>query len=339
MEKDFSLLSFTNNYEQLTNHFLSPLCDTTINPQSVGSATMATTNSNDDTAVPLLPPTEMVYYTHEGNFQLSCEAVILSCELLVDENDKDEEAKEDEPSTQVKVILNRTVLHAQGGGQPSDCGILRLLVGEDDEDEPRREIAITKVLLDRTTGVATHFGTIGNNDLELWVEGQRVQVLVDAHSRELHSECHTAGHVVHMAMHSADSQLQALPPVKAYHFLEGPYVEYKGKLAPEDKGPLLEKLQESFAKLLEGDAETEIQNVSRSEAEEICQDDDNRYKIKDTFQEDETVRIVKVAGMSVPCGGTHIKSTGLLKQRNWGIVGFRCKKGVVRVKYGQDWNK
>jgi len=101
----------------------------------------------------------------------------------------------------------------------------------------------------------------------------------------------------------------------------------------------LKKLQESFAKLLEGDAETEIQNVSRSEAEEICQDDDNRYKIKDTFQEDETVRIVKVAGMSVPCGGTHIKSTGLLKQRNWGIVGFRCKKGVVRVKYGQDWNK
>jgi hypothetical protein len=27
-----------------------------------------------------------------------------------------------------------------------------------------------------------------------------------------------------------------------------------------------------------------------------------------------------------------------LKEREWGITGLRCKKGVFRVKYGPQWN-
>jgi len=134
-----------------------------------------------------------------------------------------------------------------------------------------------------------------------------------------------------------------MPPTKAYHFLDGPYVEYKGKIPVEDRGPLLEKLQKSFQELVETDIATEISNVSRSEAEEICNGmtggEDDYFRLRDMFKEDETVRIVRVAGWPCPCGGTHVKSTGELNGRNWGITGFRCKKGVVRVKYGQDWNK
>jgi Ser-tRNA(Ala) deacylase AlaX len=43
---------------------------------------------------------------------------------------------------------------------------------------------------------------------------------------------------------------------------------------------------------------------------------------------------VTVAGWPCPCGGTHVKSTGNLKGRRWGITGLKCKKGLVRVKYG-----
>ena len=105
---------------------------------------------------------------------------------------------------------------------------------------------------------------------------------------------------------------------------------------------LLEKLQKSFQQLVETDITTEIDSVPRSEAEEICNqmtDGEDYFKIRATFKEDETVRLVSVAGWPVPCGGTHVKSTGELKRLNWGITGLRCKKGVVRVKYSQDWNK
>ena len=49
---------------------------------------------------------------------------------------------------------------------------------------------------------------------------------------------------------------------------------------------------------------------------------------------DHHVRIVTVAGWSCPCGGTHVRSTGVLKERGWSILGIKSKKGVVRIKYG-----
>ena len=51
---------------------------------------------------------------------------------------------------------------------------------------------------------------------------------------------------------------------------------------------------------------------------------------------DDSIRIVTVAGWACPCGGTHVRSTKDLKQRQWGVVGIKSKKGVVRVKYAQN---
>ncbi len=275
-----------------------------------------------------LPPTEMIYYTYDGNFELDCQAEILSCQFV------DEESKGEVPRL-VKISLNRTVLHAQGGGQPTDIGSIQVLGSEDEVDTA---IAITKVLMDRATGVASHMGTLDSGIQASSLIGKRVKVSVDGDNRRILSECHTAGHVVDMAM--ADCETMMLP-TKAYHFLEGPYVEYKGKIAPEDKGPLLEKLQQSFQNLVEADIATQIDNIPRPEAEEICNrmtGGEDYFKLRETFKEDEDVRIVRVAGYPCPCAGTHVRSTGELKERKWGITGFRSKKGVVRVKYGQDWN-
>jgi Ser-tRNA(Ala) deacylase AlaX len=287
-----------------------------------------------------LPPTEMMYYTYEGNFKLDCDAKVLSCQFIDMDCGGDETAHRE-----VKISLDRTVLHAQGGGQPTDNGSIQIL-GCGDNGGEKREIVVTKILLDRATGIASHMGKIDNtiapSSLSSWI-GEQVKVSVDADRRQILSECHTAGHVVDMAMARCEMMM---PPTKAYHFLDGPYVEYKGKIAAEDRSPLLEKLQKSFQELVESDIATEIHNVPRSEAEAICNNmtggggggGGDYFKIRDTFKEDETVRIVRVAGWPCPCGGTHVKSTGELKSRNWGITGFRCKKGAVRVKYGQDWN-
>ena len=115
-----------------------------------------------------------------------------------------------------------------------------------------------------------------------------------------------------------------------------PYVEYKGSIPPEDRPALLEKLQTAFQELVEEDIDTKIEVLPTETAEEVCNRvAENYFNLKEFG--DETVRIVTVANWPCPCGGTHVKSTGLLKERQWGITGIKSKKGVVRIKYGQNW--
>jgi Ser-tRNA(Ala) deacylase AlaX len=167
------------------------------------------------------------------------------------------------------------------------------------------------------------------------IVGVSVQVTVHAENRQILSECHTAGHVVDSAMAKCET---LMPPTKGYHFLDGPYVEYKGSVPVDDRPALLEKLQTAFQELVQDDIDTQIQVLSKAAAEEVCNRAAENYFNLNDFG-DETVRIVTVAGWPCPCGGTHVKSTGALKEREWGITGLRVKKGVFRVKYGQQWNK
>lgn len=317
-----------------------------------------------------IPATEMIYNTYEGNFQLECEATVLSCHFIDDGGDGEGgEEEEERPRTKrrqrlVRLCLDRTVLHAQGGGQPTDTGRIHVVTESGRGGPPPSAVAgaaaetttttiidVTNVLLDRTTGVATHTGQLtmvgtdgdegGDDDKggSLLSVGQAVRVEVDADNRRILSECHTAGHVVDSAMAGCDS---VMPATKAYHFLDGPYVEYRGNVPTDQRAGLLARLQASFQELVDADMPTEIRyDLDRTRAEELCNAvaGEGYFRLGDQFEdENETVRIVTVAGWPCPCGGTHVKSTGDLKQRRWGITGFRCKKGVVRVKYGQHWD-
>lgn len=115
--------------------------------------------------------------------------------------------------------------------------------------------------------------------------------------------------------------------------MDGPYVEYKGGI--ENKDEFLDKLKHAYCQLIEEDIETTIETVHMDEAESICNRVAKNFNIADfCTQENPNVRIVSVAGFSCPCGGTHVKSTGELKERGWCVKGLRCKKGVVRVRYG-----
>jgi len=161
--------------------------------------------------------------------------------------------------------------------------------------------------------------------------GVEVHVSVDGANRQILSECHTAGHVVDSAMARCD---RILPPTKGYHFLDGPYVEYKGSIPPQERPELLERLQKAFQDLVGEDIPTKIEQLSRDEAENVCNRLQQNVDLSEYGEKD--VRIVTVAGWSCPCGGTHVESTAHLKQRKWGITGMKSKKGVVRIKYNQN---
>jgi len=101
--------------------------------------------------------------------------------------------------------------------------------------------------------------------------------------------------------------------------------------------------------LIDEDIPTNIQILSVDEAESLCNRLAQNFNMADfissptktTDNKDGidagsggVVRVVTVAGWNCPCGGTHVRSTGALKERGWGVKGLRCKKNVVRVRYG-----
>lgn len=266
---------------------------------------MAEAPTNDAGAIS--QATELIHLTYEGNFQLECDATVLSCQVLEDDR--------------VELQLDKTAMHPQGGGQPTDKGTVR--------NDDGGGVAISKVTIDRASGIVTHAGTMSGSNLPK--VGQSVHVSVDVDERQILSECHTAGHVVDSAMARCN---RIMPPTKGYHFLDGPYVEYKGIIPVDERPELLKQLQKAFADLVEEDIATKIETMSKEAADDLCN------RVQDNFNLDDfgggDIRIVTVAGWPCPCGGTHVRSTKYLKERKWGVVGIKSKKGVVRVKYGQN---
>ena len=252
--------------------------------------------------------------SYEGCFQLECDAKVLAVRQTVVHG----------ATIAVDISLDRTTMHPQGGGQPSDVGVISSLESTTSTTCHRKSVTITKVTMDRGSGVVTHSG-VGDS---CWEVGQVVHVAVTADIRRMHSECHTAGHVVDAAMAQCH---RILPTMKAYHFLDGPYVEYRGIIPIEERETLLKDLQQAFSKIIESDIPTQIQSISRANAEVICHPESVDLS---EFNDNASIRIVTVAGWACPCGGTHVRSTADLKERKWNVTGIKSKKGVVRIKYG-----
>lgn len=260
-----------------------------------------------------LSPTEMVYMTYEGNWQMECSSTVLQ----VNTNEQD-------PKQSLDLVLDRSVLHAQGGGQPTDTG---RIVSEDG----LVDVHVTKVTMDRDTGIAHHTGSSATSSSRIPNAGDNVKVMVDEENRRILSECHTAGHVVDAAMERCGKLFK---PSKAYHFLDSPYVEYAGSIPVEEREEALIKLQTAFLELVQEDIATKIDVVSKEKADEMCNRIAQNFDVDVFADAKDQVRVVTVANFPCPCGGTHVRSTGDLAKNGWGVTGIKSKKGVLRIKYG-----
>lgn len=202
--------------------------------------------------------TELIHLTYEGNFQLENDAKVILFRVIGDEG-KESNAKSDDADGDgggkavmipVELQLDATAMHPQGGGQPTDTGTITAVSADADPDgsPPLYSAAISKVTIDRATGIVTHAGSISvppntSFDSDFFPSNTSVKVCVDAANRLLLSECHTAGHVVDAAMAKCD---MLLPPTKGYHFLDGPYVEYKGSIDAKERDAFLERLKVAY---------------------------------------------------------------------------------------------
>ncbi|XP_039809475.1 alanine--tRNA ligase-like isoform X1 [Panicum virgatum] len=183
-------------------------------------------------AAPARPagPTRLVYF--DDMWALRSAATVLAVQ---------------EEGGRVAVVLDATVFYPQGGGQPADTGAIsaagtRFLV----EDVRAKD------------GVVFHYGRFegaGEGCRHGFKEGGCVSLEVDAERRSLNSRLNSAGHLLDICVSNVG--LSHLEPGKGYHFPDGPFVEYKGVIPPEQIQDKKNELEREAKRLISEGAKIE----------------------------------------------------------------------------------
>jgi len=145
---------------------------------------------------------------------------------------------------------------------------------------------------------------------------------IDSERRLKNAKSHTSGHLLASVVEKLAPELVAF---KGYHFPEGPYVEFKGKLTSLSNTDLIQKVNEMIKE--------KIASNTTVIAKEI--DDDSLQSIRTTefqLQKGKKARVVEIDGFeAVPCGGTHLKNLSELKEVL--IRKFQSPKDGTRISY------
>ena len=153
--------------------------------------------------------------------------------------------------------------------------------------------------------------------------GDTVLLKVDEPKRLINCKNHTAGHLVDVAMINCGYGFQ---PTKGYHFNDSPYVEYNGVIPVEER--------ENAKTLLENEANRLIglgAEISSFIVKESSMLNEHCSFVPDYIPEGKPIRVVKVAGVGCPCGGTHIEN--LSEINTFRISKIKLKGGKTRINY------
>lgn len=215
------------------------------------------------------------------------------------------------------LVLDRTIFHPQGGGQPTDVGTIKA------DDGRTFRVSMARA----AAGVITHAGAFVDDGAAPFCAGDEVVLTIDADARRLHSRIHSAGHALDVAMAEVGQTNDAarrLVPSKGYHFPDAPSVEYKGAVDSTALPALMEQLQAALDRVVAADAPTTQCVIAATEV-------DPQY-LGTGFPMDKPVRVVGVAGnLLCPCGGTHVQRSSELGRVV--ITQVKSKKGNTKVSY------
>lgn len=249
-------------------------------------------------------PTEALYLHDASLRALTTEIVSYQPISSLPEDEK--ELAKNVSSNESAMTTRQTILYPQGGGQLSDTGTITVA-----NQEPSFTVSLVRKAQD---GTIIHFGKPSNGDSSSFSKGQIVVQRVDGAKRDYHSQLHTAGHVIGVAM---EILMPHMKEVKANHTPKEAGMEYEGLLYNEHKPLIQAKIDE----LVQQDLPVII---SWLDAGTVV---DDRAKPGDG-----PVRMVSIGGLDQsPCGGTHVERTGLV-----GSISIRKitrKSGISRISY------
>uniref|UniRef100_A0A1J3ET73 Alanine--tRNA ligase n=1 Tax=Noccaea caerulescens TaxID=107243 RepID=A0A1J3ET73_NOCCA len=249
------------------------------------------------------PPTKLDY--HEDMFNLQSKSRFLS--LFKAQYGR------------TALILESTVFHPQGGGQPSDTGFI-VFAGSD------FKFSVQDVR--SKDGIVLHYGVFegSNPESEMNIEkGKEVHLVVDESRRKLNSRLHSAGHLLDLCMQKVG--LGHLEPGKGYHFPDGPFVEYKG-IVPQDELQVKQKELDAEAdELISKGGKVYAAILPYEEASVLC-----GGSLPDYIPKGSTPRILRLGeNIGCPCGGTHVSDISDIISMK--VTQIRTKKGMTKVFY------
>ena len=231
----------------------------------------------------LYPATNKLYFEMQ---RYTCDGTVLGVSTV-----------EEKGQAKTVVILDQTVMHPQGGGQPTDLGELRAAG------------TVFKVDMVRAVGgnldsLIYHFGTFEG---AAFSAGDTVAVSIDEDHRKLCARLHSAGHLVDDAMKLCeDPRAQALEPTKGYHFADGPYVEYEGKIPADQREPLARLIESTLQALVKEGSPVQVVDAPYHQLPKLCGEAFCSGPLMDLIPKDRLTRIVIVKELGCPCGGTHV---------------------------------
>ncbi|HIO71867.1 MAG TPA: hypothetical protein EYN38_02040 [Flavobacteriales bacterium] len=208
-----------------------------------------------------------------------------------------------------QLILDRTIFYPQGGGQPFDLGTVQT-------ENSVFEIESVRF----ADGFVLHNGNFRSGNIKV---GEAVDLKIDVERRVLNAKNHTAGHLIDAAMANCNFNFT---PTKGYHFPDSPYVEYNGMIEADDREAAMEKLDAELARLISTGGKVEALLVdSYADLKDYCQ------FVPAYVPKDKPVRVVRVAGLGCPCGGTHMSEISDLVSVK--VSKIKSKSGNVRIGY------
>jgi len=216
-----------------------------------------------------IPQTKKLYL--DNSYMKSCEASILK--YVIEKN-------------RIYIALDQTIFHPQGGGQPSDIGIIK---GNDFEINIKRAM--------EAKGVVVHWGEIKG---EIKSQNNKVICEIDWPQRYYNMRLHTAGHIIDYAVMKALGN-----PVTTVSANHGPnaYIEYLGNPPNQEQ---LRNIEQEANKIIRSEKPVKILYIKREELPKITFNAPNLLRIPSL----EIYRIIMIESVNaMPCGGTHVNNT------------------------------
>ncbi len=208
------------------------------------------------------------------------------------------------------VVLDQTVFYPQGGGQPADMGSI---------STGTVDMAVSFVGFDN--GEVLHYLAEAPSEPDALVR-QSCALRVDKARRLHHARLHTAGHVISSLVDARRGPLRA---VKGFHFPDGPYVEFEGKLE-EASDAFLAGLQAEIDALLAEAPPVTAATVTYDELKARC------WSVPSYLPQDKPLRVVTIGALDpVPCGGTHLASLAEIDTIT--VLKIKSKKGNTKISY------
>jgi alanyl-tRNA synthetase len=202
------------------------------------------------------------------------------------------------------VLLDETIFYPQGGGQPSDEGVLQ---GDN--------LQMNIITVRQVDNEIRHY--ISTDDLS-HLENLRVICFIDKNKRLLNARYHTAAHLLGNIVELLYPKLKA---TKGHSFPNQAYVEFQGTDLPD-----VIRLQDALTQSINNTLAIKIFEINPDAFEQQF------YKLPYPIPENKDFRVMQIAGLSpIPCGGTHLSNTSEIGNMTIGKI--KAKNDVVHISY------